>query len=244
MFARDRGGGASASFGSCRSTIVRTDEDHYPMGAWLDLFVGRRRLCCRRARSHDVGGIVVRKGHVPHAVDSACSRRRLVLTPTHHFAERELPHLVGGVSMSRRCYSARRERDYGHHRTRRREYYVGLAKSWLRVAVRCRLKLLALRARRCLLPRSTILFTATATPRTRWSEGHDPAGPGRCLRPQLPTNSGCYVRHADGFAEMVVGQWDMLAHFKRRATDESRTRSPASAPCVVRCEVDDERTLD
>lgn len=30
------------------------------------------------------------------------------------------------------------------------------------------------------------------------------------------TNADLYVRHADEFAEMVVGQWEMLAHFKGR----------------------------
>ena len=119
------------SFGP-RLTIVRTAEDRYAMGAWLDRFIDRRRAVLPYFYAHTIW--VARGSAVNrflHAVDSAWFTTPIESYSDRYFAERELPHLVDGVSGLRPSFSrlvGNVTTDY--HRTRRRDYYLELAKWW------------------------------------------------------------------------------------------------------------------
>lgn len=119
------------SFGP-RLTIVRTEEDRYAMGAWLDRFVGRRRAVLPYFYAHTMwvarGSAVTR---FLESVDPAWFTTPISTYSDRYFAERELPHLVDGVSGLRPSFGrlvGNVTTDY--HRTRRREYYAELAKWW------------------------------------------------------------------------------------------------------------------
>lgn len=119
------------SFGP-RLSIVRTEEDHYAMGAWLDQFVGRRRTVLPYFYAHTLW--VARGSAVKQfleAVDPAWFTTPISAYSDRYFAERELPHLVDGISGLRPSFGRLVGNvTTGYHRTRRREYYAELAKWW------------------------------------------------------------------------------------------------------------------
>lgn len=119
------------SFGP-RLSIVRTEEDRYAMGTWLDRFVSRRRAVLPYFYAHTLW---VARGSAVNRfleeIDPAWFTTPIASYSDRYFAERDLPHLVDGISGLRPSFNRLTGNvTTAYHRTRRREYYAALAKWW------------------------------------------------------------------------------------------------------------------